>query len=88
MRFSHLMTCLWPCSPRRVGLWLRSAVVYGLLLIVALPMVHAAPMIELDPAKQPIALGDAGEFWIDTQGTDRSLQPAQIIGSNDIACKP
>lgn len=51
-------------------------------------MVHAALMVELDPAKQPIALGDAGEFWIDTQGTDRSLQPAQIIGSNDIAWKP
>ena len=45
----------------------------------------AAPMVDLNPARQPVALGDAGEYWIDTQAL---LEPAQVISSPDIVWKP
>jgi GGDEF domain-containing protein len=52
------------------------------LLALACTAAQAAPLLELNPAKQPIALGDAGQYWIDA---DAKLEPMQIITSPDIA---
>ena len=41
-------------------------------------------MIDLNPAKQPIALGDAGQYWIDGVADG---QPAQVISNTDIDWK-
>ena len=54
------------------------------LLALSCSVAAAAPMVNLNPAKQPIALGDAGEYWIDV---DARLQSAQIISSPDIEWK-
>ncbi len=58
-----------------------SGVLCSLMLLVTSPVALSAPMVELNPAKQPIALGDAGEYWIDENA---KLQPAQITGNADI----
>ena len=41
----------------------------------------AVPMVDLSPARQPVALGNAGEYWIEANA--KSL-PAQIISNPDI----
>ena len=69
-------------SPRKIAAGLRSGLVAGLLLMLSGTLVQAAPLVDLNPVKQPIALGDAGEFWIDVGA---QLQPAQIISNADIA---
>jgi two-component system, sensor histidine kinase LadS len=43
----------------------------------ALPAL-AVPLVALDAAKQPVALADAGEYWIDTGAV---LGPEQLAGS-------
>jgi two-component system, sensor histidine kinase LadS len=59
--------------------WLASCV-----LALACSAALAAPVLDLNPAKQPIALGDAGQYWIDA---DAKLEPTQVITSPDIAWK-
>ena len=44
---------------------------------MALPAL-AVPLVALDAGKQPVALADAGEYWIDTQA---ALGPEQVAGS-------
>ena len=63
---------------------MRTGVIAGLLLTVVSPLVLSAPAVDLNPARQPIALGDAGEYWIDA---DAQLQPAQIISNTGIVWK-
>lgn len=41
-------------------------------------------MLELNPAKQPIPLGEAGQYWIDAEA---KLEPIHILTSPDIAWK-
>lgn len=85
MLFSDFKTWLlarW--SPHKVKAWLRVSTVAGLLLMVVNPMVLSAPMVDLNPAKQPIALGAAGKYWIDA---DTQRLPAQIISNTDISWK-
>ncbi len=53
------------------------AMMVGVLILPA----RAAPLVDLNPAKQPIALGKAGEYWIDTEAR---WQPDQIFTSTDI----
>ena len=85
MRFSYFMTWLITClSPGKLSAWLRSGVFSGILLAVACPAALAVPMVDLNPAKQPIALGNAGEYWIDVNA---QLQPAQIASNTNIAWK-
>ena len=82
MRFSYFMALLTIClSPGKLSAWLRSGVFSSMLLAVACPVALAAPMIDLNPAKQPIALGNAGEYWIDVNA---QLQPAQIVSNTNI----
>ena len=71
-------------SPRNAFAWLRSSALCGLLLVLASPVVLSAPLVDMDPAKQPIALGDAGEYWIDETAT---RLPATIAQNADIAWK-
>jgi two-component system, sensor histidine kinase LadS len=52
------------------------------LLALVCAMTQAAPMVELNPARQPLALGDAGQYWIDA---DAKLEPTQVISNPDIA---
>ena len=52
------------------------------LLALSYSMALAAPVIDLNPAKQPIALGDASEYWIDAGAQE---QPDQIINNPNIA---
>lgn len=85
MLFSDVKTWLLTCwSPRKMAACMRTGVIAGLLLTVVSPLVLSAPAVDLNPARQPISLGDAGEYWIDA---DAQLQPAQIIGNTDIAWK-
>ena len=82
MRFRYFMIWFITClSPGKLSAWLRSGVFSGVLLAVACPAALAAPMVDLNPAKQPIALGNAGEYWIDVNA---QLQPAQIVSSTNI----
>ena len=52
------------------------------LLALACAMAHSAAVIDLNPANQPIALGTAGHYWVDTQA---QMVPEQIFGNPDIA---
>ena len=45
-------------------------------------MAHSAAVVDLNPAKQPIALGTAGHYWVDTQA---QMAPEQIFGNPGIA---
>ena len=85
MRFRYFMIWFITClSPGKLSAWLRSGVFSGVLLAVACPAALAAPMVDLNPAKQPIALGNAGEYWIDVNA---QLQPTEIVSSTNIVWK-
>lgn len=44
----------------------RRGVTAGLLLMAFGTLALTAPVVALNPAKQPIRLDDAGEYWIET----------------------
>ena len=54
------------------------------LLALLHSMALATPVIDLNPAKQPIALGDAGQYWIDAGAQE---QADQIINNPNSAWK-
>ena len=82
MRFSNFITWLFTSwSLRKFAACMRDGIIAVLLLIIS-PLVLSASMVDLNPAKQPIALGDAGEYWIDANA---QLQATQIISNTDIA---
>ena len=83
MLFSAFKTWLvsfWPS--RKLVACLRTGAIASLLLVAASPLVLSAPLVDLNPAKQPIALGNAGEYWIDA---DAQRQATQVIDNTDIA---
>lgn len=85
MLFSYFKTWLLAClSLRKVATSFRTITVAGLLSMIVNPMVLSAPMVDLNLAKQPILLGDTGEYWIDS---DAQLQATQILSNTSIAWK-
>ena len=56
-------------------LWIRWMCVACLLLMVLLPeLAHSRNVLNLDSSKQPVALLDWGDYWIDTSGKSSPQQ--------------
>ena len=55
------------------------------LLALVCSWALATPMVNLNPVRQPVTLGNSGEYWIDA---DTRLLPAQIFSNPDIVWKP
>jgi len=61
---------------------MRVCTLLSWLLALACSIAQSAAVIDLNPANQPIALGTAGHYWVDTQA---QMVPEQIFGNPDIA---
>ena len=77
--FSAWATKLY--ASRRAALM---CIVY-LLMVFYGPAAQARSPLELNTARQPIALGDAGEYWIDSS---LQQQPDQVFGSVTLTWLP